>query len=132
MVDLLYCRQMIGFTYPCCWHSAMALAQEIFLVVFIIIFLFCVFIKLTTSPFPVIETSEQEKVFRTGSGAGAELKEFPSLSDPSTLSLSVIVPAYNEELRLPAMLGVVKSYRWLRATVCHILKALRLIILAVM
>ena len=32
------------------------------------------------------------------------MKIFPSIDDPSEVDLSVIVPAYNEELRLPTML----------------------------
>ncbi len=35
---------------------------------------------------------------------------FPSLSEPPSLSLSVIVPAYNEESRLPKMLREAVAY----------------------
>ena len=63
----------------------------------------CILVKITTKPLPNILNFEQEKSFRT-SKSGACLEEFPSLDSPPTLKLSVIVPAYNEELRLPKML----------------------------
>lgn len=39
---------------------------------------------------------EKEKYFLTASG---EKQVFPSLHDPPSIELSVVVPAYNEELR---------------------------------
>ena len=72
------------------------------LVVFVFILL-CILVKLTTSPYPNILQFDQEKYFKT-SLSGGEKKEFPSLTDAATVNLSVIVPAYNEELRLPKML----------------------------
>merc|ERR1712112_437583 len=46
---------------------------------------------------------EQEKSFKTHK-EDSETKDFPSLDDPAIINLSVIVPAYNEQLRLPKML----------------------------
>lgn len=43
-----------------------------------------------------LKRHEKEKSFLTATG---EKEPFPSLHDPSSLELSVIVPAYNEELR---------------------------------
>ena len=85
---------------PCC---VMDLIQLVLLVVILILGLICLIVKITTKPFPNIENFEQEKTFRI-SKSGSELKDFPSLDSPASVNLSVIVPAYNEELRLPKML----------------------------
>ena len=69
----------------------------------ILFILLCLIVKLTTSPYPDILKFDQEKYFKT-SLHGSDKREFPSLGDPASLHLSVIVPAYNEELRLPKML----------------------------
>nr|CAG4641126.1 EOG090X0BIY [Eulimnadia texana] len=58
----------------------------------------CVF----TRPYPNIVTFPEEN-FYTDPKTG-EKKRFTSIDDPSSVSLSVIVPAYNEETRLPVML----------------------------
>ncbi|XP_077596182.1 dolichyl-phosphate beta-glucosyltransferase [Stigmatopora nigra] len=50
---------------------------------------------------------QQEKRFLTATGS-QEL--FPSLRDPPSVQLSVVVPAYNEELRLPVMLDEAMEY----------------------
>ena len=72
------------------------------LIAFLFILL-CILVKLTTSPYPNILEFDQEKYFKT-SLSGGETRDFPSLTDLPTVNLSVIVPAYNEELRLPKML----------------------------
>jgi len=61
-------------------------------------------VKFTTSPHAIIEDFEQERTFRVSSEEGADLAPFPSLDDSPQVDLSVIVPAYNEEERLPCML----------------------------
>ncbi|XP_072301984.1 dolichyl-phosphate beta-glucosyltransferase [Eucyclogobius newberryi] len=50
---------------------------------------------------------EKEKYFLSATG---EKQSFPSLHDPFTVELSVIVPAYNEELRLPVMMEEAMDY----------------------
>ncbi|CAB1414053.1 unnamed protein product [Pleuronectes platessa] len=50
---------------------------------------------------------EKEKYFLTASG---EKEPFPSLHDPHSRELSVVVPAYNEELRMPVMLDEAMEY----------------------
>ncbi|XP_061557973.1 dolichyl-phosphate beta-glucosyltransferase [Phycodurus eques] len=50
---------------------------------------------------------DKEKRFLTTTGT-TEL--FPSLHDPPSVELSVVVPAYNEELRLPVMLDEAMEY----------------------
>ena len=60
-------------------------------------------LKVTSDPHPNIAVYEQEKSFKVSKDSD-EVKVFPSIDDPSEVDLSVIVPAYNEELRLPTML----------------------------
>ncbi|XP_022594591.1 dolichyl-phosphate beta-glucosyltransferase [Seriola dumerili] len=50
---------------------------------------------------------EKEKYFLTASG---EKELFPSLHDPHSRELSVVIPAYNEELRMPVMLDEAMDY----------------------
>ncbi|XDV54432.1 hypothetical protein PO909_022721 [Leuciscus waleckii] len=50
---------------------------------------------------------EKEKHYLTGKGTE---ETFPSLMDPPSLELSVVVPSYNEELRLPAMMDEAMEY----------------------
>ena len=85
---------------PCC---VMDLIQLVLLEVIFVLGLLCFIVKITTRPFPNIENFDQEKSFKTSS-SGSEFKDFPSLDSPANVDLSVIVPAYNEELRLPKML----------------------------
>ncbi|XP_051971730.1 dolichyl-phosphate beta-glucosyltransferase [Xyrauchen texanus] len=50
---------------------------------------------------------EKEKYFNTAEG---KKESFPSLLEPHSLELSVVVPSYNEELRLPAMMDEAMEY----------------------
>ncbi|KAJ0004571.1 hypothetical protein NQD34_010785 [Periophthalmus magnuspinnatus] len=50
---------------------------------------------------------EKEKYFLSATG---EKQIFPSLQDPFSVELSVVVPAYNEELRLPLMMEEAMDY----------------------
>ncbi|KAM9729732.1 dolichyl-phosphate beta-glucosyltransferase [Menidia menidia] len=50
---------------------------------------------------------EKEKYFLTDTG---EKEPFPSLHDPHSRELSVVIPAYNEELRMPVMLDEAIEY----------------------
>ncbi|XP_061658901.1 dolichyl-phosphate beta-glucosyltransferase isoform X2 [Syngnathoides biaculeatus] len=51
--------------------------------------------------------ANKEKCFLTTAG---NTEPFPSLHDPPSIELSVVVPAYNEELRLPVMLNEAMAY----------------------
>lgn len=73
----------------------------------------CVVIYISSETYPVIRVYESEKFFRDVSG-GKQL-EFPSIKDSPTISLSVIIPAYNEEKRLPVMLDESLNYLGERA-----------------
>jgi len=93
------------FNLPCCWVSLIQQGLVLVLVLVVVVFLLlALLVKLTTSPNPVIEDFEQERTFRVSSEEEAKLSPFPSLGDPPSVDLSVIVPAYNEEERLPSML----------------------------
>ncbi|XP_076876384.1 dolichyl-phosphate beta-glucosyltransferase [Brachyhypopomus gauderio] len=50
---------------------------------------------------------DEEKYFLT---SGGEKQLFPSLSEPHSRELSVVVPAYNEEFRLPVMMEEAMVY----------------------
>ncbi|XP_059207426.1 dolichyl-phosphate beta-glucosyltransferase [Centropristis striata] len=50
---------------------------------------------------------EKEKYFLTATG---QKELFPSLHDPHSRDLSVVIPAYNEELRMPVMLDEAMKY----------------------
>lgn len=58
-------------------------------------------LKATTTPFPVIKRFKDEESFDDPTGAKVK---FPSIEDEPTVDLSVIIPAYEEEKRLPVML----------------------------
>lgn len=50
---------------------------------------------------------EREKSFVTTSG---QKESFPNLCDPHSIDLTVVVPAYNEELRMPVMMDEALDY----------------------
>ncbi|KAJ9590752.1 hypothetical protein L9F63_016268 [Diploptera punctata] len=68
----------------------------------------CVFVLQTTNPFPVVFRSEKEKLFYDPKTD--KTNKFPSLDDPWSVHLSVVVPAYEEEVRLPPMLDECLEY----------------------
>ncbi|CAG9091663.1 unnamed protein product [Plutella xylostella] len=68
----------------------------------ILLLLLSIVLLLVTNPYPMIERSKEEESFvdaKTG-----KHQKFPTLSDKHSVNLSVVVPAYNEEQRLPPML----------------------------
>lgn len=88
-------------TLPCCWITTI---QWVLVLAFVVFLLMVIAVKLTTLPHPVIEDFKQERTFLASSKPGADLIPFPSLDDSPEVKLSVVVPAYNEEERLPSML----------------------------
>ncbi|XP_014270890.1 dolichyl-phosphate beta-glucosyltransferase [Halyomorpha halys] len=54
------------------------------------------------TPYPIIKRSKREHYFYDA--VSSHIIPFPSLKDSPTITLSVIVPAYNEEKRLSTML----------------------------
>jgi len=88
---------------PCCLASWI---QLLILVAGGLLLLLVLFVKLTTRPFPDILALPQEKTFKLSKSRDQDRQvgEFPSLSSPASLDLTVVVPAYNEQDRLPKML----------------------------
>ncbi|KAK8401646.1 hypothetical protein O3P69_001043 [Scylla paramamosain] len=68
----------------------------------------CVGIYLMSETFPSIASHESEDFFSDPS-SGKKLP-FPSITDKPSISLTVVVPAYNEEKRLPVMLEESLTY----------------------
>lgn len=60
-----------------------------------------IIVKVTTSPFLVIKRHKDEEYFEDPDG---KKSKFPSIDDDPSIELSVIIPAYDEEKRLPVML----------------------------
>ena len=80
----------------------------LFLSIIVLIFgLFAFVICLYSDTYPKVQIFEEEKTFENDKG---NQEKFPSLDDNPTLDLSVIVPAYNEQDRLPKMLEECTAY----------------------
>nr|NP_001299709.1 dolichyl-phosphate beta-glucosyltransferase [Papilio xuthus]BAM18136.1 wollknaeuel [Papilio xuthus] len=67
-----------------------------------LLILFSIFLYLTTKPYPIVKRHKEEETFFDPI-TKTKIK-LPNINEASTLNLSVIVPAYNEEERLPPML----------------------------
>uniref|UniRef100_A0A182ILP1 Dolichyl-phosphate beta-glucosyltransferase n=1 Tax=Anopheles atroparvus TaxID=41427 RepID=A0A182ILP1_ANOAO len=65
-------------------------------------------LKVTTTPFPKIVRFKDEQFYEDP--ATGDNQPFPSLEDEPTLKLSVIIPAFDEEKRLPIMLDECLQY----------------------
>ncbi|XP_055548151.1 dolichyl-phosphate beta-glucosyltransferase [Wyeomyia smithii] len=76
--------------------------------IFFLLIVIGIILKVTTTPFPEIIRHEKEEYFED-SVSGGKLK-FPSLADEPTIKLSVIIPAFDEEERLPTMLNECLEY----------------------
>lgn len=74
----------------------------------ICLILFSVVLYVITEPYPKIWRDEKEKYFFNPKTQKSEA--FPSLYDNWSVHLSVIIPAYNEETRLPVMLNECLEY----------------------
>ncbi|RZC32721.1 dolichyl-phosphate beta-glucosyltransferase [Asbolus verrucosus] len=71
-------------------------------VIFALFLAFCILLIATTNEYPMIVRSKKEKEFIDPVTGDVVL--FPSINDESSVQLSVVVPAYNEEERLSPML----------------------------
>lgn len=60
-----------------------------------------VVVRVTTSPFPIIKRFKDEDYYKDPAG---KKSKFPTIEDEPKVELSVIIPAYEEEKRLPVML----------------------------
>ncbi|KAK9738568.1 Glycosyl transferase family 2 [Popillia japonica] len=61
----------------------------------------CIFLIATSTPYPIVHRNSKEKHFVAPNGVQFPC---PSMSENASLDLSVVIPAYNEEERLPVML----------------------------
>ncbi|KAG5675288.1 hypothetical protein PVAND_005200 [Polypedilum vanderplanki] len=76
---------------------------------FVLIFItLCIILKVSAQPFPIIKRHKQEEYFFDP--VSNEKHLFSSIDDEPTLELSVIIPAYDEEKRLPVMLEECLDY----------------------
>lgn len=64
-------------------------------------------LKATTSAFPVIKRHKDEEYFENADGIKSK---FPSIEEEPTIDLSVVIPAYEEEKRLPVMMDECMEY----------------------
>ncbi|PVD34871.1 hypothetical protein C0Q70_06150 [Pomacea canaliculata] len=85
-----------------------AILQCLFVAGILILALALIILYATTDPSPDLHRCEDEQFFFDPK-KGVKV-EFPSISDPPSLDLSVIVPAYNEEKRLPVMMDESMEY----------------------
>ncbi|XP_058815143.1 dolichyl-phosphate beta-glucosyltransferase [Topomyia yanbarensis] len=76
--------------------------------IFILLIVIGIILKVTTTPFPQINRRKEEHFFVNPTTS--ENEKFPSLEDQPSLELSVIVPAFDEENRLPIMLDECLEY----------------------
>ncbi|NXV76847.1 ALG5 glucosyltransferase, partial [Atlantisia rogersi] len=67
----------------------------------------CVMAHVTARKMPTIHRHEEEKFFVNADGGKESV---PSIHDPPTKELSVVVPSYNEEDRLPLMMDEALDY----------------------
>ena len=79
----------------------------LFISLILILLLFVYVIYVTSDTYPKVQIYEAEKTFENDAG---KLEKFPNLDDNASLELSIIVPAYNEQDRLPKMLEECVSY----------------------
>lgn len=63
----------------------------------------CIVLKISSTPFPIISRHKEEEYFIDPNQSNKKCP-FASISDDPTVDLSVIIPAYDEEKRLPVML----------------------------
>ncbi|BET02003.1 Dolichyl-phosphate [Nesidiocoris tenuis] len=78
------------------------------LVAIAILGLFLCVMFFNASTYPIIRKSDEEKRFYDPNSGVFE--DFPNISDEHSVDLSVVVPAYNEEQRLPPMLDEALEY----------------------
>lgn len=82
--------------------SFSSIILSLLLLAIIVSILLVIVIYMTSSPYPDLRRFDSEKYYEDPDKA--EKLKFPSIHDPPSTDLSVIVPAYNEEERLPKMM----------------------------
>lgn len=81
------------------------LLAVLFVVVFFLLF---VFLTITSSREPDLHRDESEKWFKTP--VSEMMTPFPSVTDPPSVYMSLVVPAYKEQDRLPVMMDETMAY----------------------
>lgn len=80
----------------------------VFISIVLLVLLFSIILYVATQPYPNIWRDEKEKYFynpRSGSN-----ESFPWINDAWGVHISIVIPAYNEEQRLPVMLDECLDY----------------------
>ncbi|KAF4531560.1 hypothetical protein B566_EDAN013563 [Ephemera danica] len=93
-------EDFLGLLYSCLLYSTVF--------GFFLLFLLCIILVKFSSPYPDIHRSEKEKFFYDP--LDDRRMKLPYLDKKPSVKLSVVVPAYDEEERLPAMLDECLSY----------------------
>lgn len=86
-------------------YSVFCFGVILMLITFLIL---CLLLIKTTTPYPTVFRSKKEKSFLDPT-TGKTI-EFPSLNEPWSLHLTVVVPAYEEETRITPMLNECLEY----------------------
>ncbi|XP_052668717.1 dolichyl-phosphate beta-glucosyltransferase isoform X2 [Harpia harpyja] len=73
----------------------------------LLLLLICTIAHVTARKMPTLHRHEEEKFFVNAEG---RKEPVPSIHDPPTRELSVVVPSYNEEDRLPLMMDEALNY----------------------
>ncbi|XP_069664066.1 dolichyl-phosphate beta-glucosyltransferase isoform X2 [Haliaeetus albicilla] len=73
----------------------------------LLLLLICMIAHVTARKMPTLHRHEEEKFFVNAEG---RKEPVPSIHDPPTRELSVVVPSYNEEDRLPLMMDEALNY----------------------
>ncbi|XP_074770201.1 dolichyl-phosphate beta-glucosyltransferase isoform X2 [Athene noctua] len=73
----------------------------------LLLLLICMIAHVTARRMPALHRHEEEKFFVNAEG---RKESVPSIHDPPTRELSVVVPSYNEENRLPLMMHEALDY----------------------
>ncbi|XP_064636766.1 dolichyl-phosphate beta-glucosyltransferase-like [Lineus longissimus] len=86
----------------------LTLFQFLVAIVVILIILALIIIYVTSEAYPDLSRHESEKYFQDPKAK--KQSKFASLFDDASVQLSVIVPSYNEEMRLPVMMDETLAY----------------------
>jgi len=86
--------------------TVLAYLFTLLLVAFILV---CIVIYITSETYPTIIEYEKEKTFLDASNPSLK-HQFPSIEEPASVDLTIVVPSYNEEERLPLMLEECLQY----------------------
>lgn len=90
------------------YHFAIPYTYAFFFFFFILFVIFVLLLLLTTEPYPKGDRDPEEKWYYDPNSNSKKM--FSSLDEKASVHLSVVIPAYNEEERLPPMLDEMIHY----------------------